>query len=108
MDPVELPYEIKAACKYNGIDSTDIIKIVLEITGENEGDNWHWIVKTQDGYAYIVGWCDYSGWGCRSNAERFDGKTLAKVLALCPMDVRRVFEDMRSKKETVRPNTGGL
>ena len=38
----------------------------------------------------------------RSSATRED------VLALCPQDVRRVFEDMLAIGEKVRPNTGGL
>lgn len=101
-------YDLKAACEENGIDGSDLVDEILEITGENDEVSWHWIVKTTFGFAYISGWCDYTGWDCQSGAERFNADTLEDALALCPQDVRRVFEDMLAKGEKVRPNTGGL
>ena len=101
-------YDLSAACEYNNIDSSDLVDVLLEITGENDGASWHWIVKTASGYAYISGGCDFTGWDCQSGAERFDAATQDAALALCDQDVRRVFEDMLAKGETVRPNTGGL
>lgn len=101
-------YDLRAACEYNNIDSSDLVDVLLEITGENDEASWHWIVKTTSGFAYISGGCDYTGWDCQSGAERFDAATQEAALALCSQDVRRVFEDMLAKGETVRPNTGGL
>ena len=101
-------YDLSAACEYNNIDSSDLVDVLLEITGENDEASWHWIVKTASGYAYISGGCDYTGWDCQSGAERFDAATQEAALALCSQDVRRVFEDMLAKGDTVRPNTGGL
>lgn len=43
-----------------------------------------------------------------ANAESFRAKDEEEVLGLCPLDVRRVFEDMLEKGEETRPNTGGL
>ena len=97
-----------AACESNSVDSSDLVDVILEITGENDEASWHWIVKTTSGFAYISGWCDYTGWDCQSGAERFDAATREDVLALCSQDVRRVFEDMLAKGDKVRPNTGGL
>lgn len=76
MANVELSYNLKAACQYNGIDISDVTKILLEITGENDEYAWHWIVRTKEGFAYITGGCDYTGWDCQSSAERFDSKKL--------------------------------
>ena len=101
-------YDLSAACEYNSLDSSDLVEEILEITGENDEASWHWIVKTTSGFAYISGGCDYTGWDCQSGAERFDAATREDVLALCPQDVRRVFEDMLAIGEKVRPNTGGL
>jgi len=101
-------YDLRSACEYNNIDSSDLVDVLLEITGENNEASWHWIVRTTSGYAYISGGCDYTGWDCQSGAERFDAATQEAALALCSQDVRRVFEDMLVKGETVRSNTGGL
>jgi len=101
-------YDLRSACEYNNIDSSDLVDELLEITGENDEASWHWIVTTTSGFAYISGGCDYTGWDCQSGAERFDAATQEAALALCSQDVRRVFEDMLAKGEKVRPNTGGL
>ena len=101
-------YDLRSACEYNNIDSSDLVDVLLEITGENDEADWHWIVTTTSGFAYISGGCDYTGWDCQSGAERFDAATQEAALALCSQDVRRVFEDMLAKGEKVRPNTGGL
>ena len=101
-------YDLRSACEYNNIDSSDLVDVLLEITGENVEADWHWIVTTTSGFAYISGGCDYTGWDCQSGAERFDAATQEAALALCSQDVRRVFEDMLAKGEKVRPNTGGL
>ena len=108
MSTIELPYDLKAACQYNGIDISDVTKILLEITGEKDECDWHWIVKTKEGYAYIAGGCSYTGWDYGNTVDRHNGSTFKAVLKLCPLDVRRVFEDMKVKKETRRDNTGGL
>lgn len=101
-------YDLQSACNENAIDMSDLVDVLLEVAGENNEASWHWIVKTAAGFAYISGWCDYTGWDCQSGAERFDAATQEAALALCSQDVRRVFEDMLAKGETVRPNTGGL
>lgn len=108
MGTYELSYDLEAACEENSIPFSDIQEELLEITGENDEFSWHWIVRTDEGFAYITGWCDYTGWDCQSGAERFDASDMLSVLALCPQDIRRVFEDMITKNEKQRPNTGGL
>jgi len=81
----------------------DLDEIVLEIRGCNDDADWHWIVRRCDGgYAYIAGWCDYTGWDCRSRMDRHDAGTLEAAILLAPQDERRIFEDMKFAGETVR------
>lgn len=77
-------YNLSGALINNG--GEDIIKRYVQtlavIEGENDGASWHWIVqlKNPDRFAYITGWCDYTGWDCQSNCSVFEGDTLASVL----------------------------
>ena len=86
--------DLLQACECNNIRYSDIEDVLLEITGENDGADWHWIVETTFGCAYIHGGCDYTGWDCQSSAERFDADTFAECLRLVGQDERRVFEEM--------------
>jgi len=48
----------------------DIVKIVAEVPGQNDEYNWHWILKLKNRkYAYLVAWCDYTGWDCKSGIK---------------------------------------
>lgn len=54
----------------DGFDLSDIKTLHAVVTGENDGDNWHWLVEffnpvKDKRYAYITGGCDYTGWGCQ-------------------------------------------
>lgn len=60
-----IDYDLQAALCEN--DHSEIVgeidKVLLELTGENEGPTWHWIVKLKNGgHAYINGTCCYTGW----------------------------------------------
>lgn len=108
MGHTNLSYDLEAACEENSIPFSDIREELLEIIGVRDEAPWHWIVRTDEGFAYITGWCDNSGWDRRSKAERFDAPDMPNVLALCPQDIRRVFEDMIVKNKKQRHNIGGL
>jgi len=101
--PINTYSDLKYGAKYNNVRIDDVDEIVLEITGRNEGPDWHWIVRRCDGgYAYIVGGCDYTGWDCQSSMDRHDADTLEAAILLAPQDERRIFEDMKFAGETVR------
>lgn len=35
--------------------------------GYNDGDDWLWLVRLSNGHHWwLRGWCDYTGWDCRS------------------------------------------
>lgn len=50
------------------------IKQVLAIEeGVNDEKDWFWIVELNNNKVYfIAGWCDFTGWDCRSCADSFE------------------------------------
>ena len=52
----------------------DIVKVRAVWVGENDGDNWRWIIQVDKAsplyaltrYVLLVGGCDYTGWDCQS------------------------------------------
>lgn len=77
--------------------------VLHELTGDNDGPDWHWLVRLSDGrHAYIHGGCDYTGWDCRSDADVHLAATFAECMALVGQDERRIFEDMIAKGEKTR------
>jgi hypothetical protein len=66
-----MDYDLHACLEYNetGISASDIEDVLAVWEGENDGADWRWVVKLTDGrFAFIQGWCDYTGWDCQSNA----------------------------------------
>ena len=77
--------------------------VLHELTGENDGPEWHWLVRLADGrHAYIHGGCDYTGWDCQSWADVHVAAAFAECMALVGQDERRIFEDMIAKGERTR------
>lgn len=107
----ELDYDLRAALECNSLAHKleEIDRVLLEITGEADEAQWHWILALKDGrFAYVTGGCDYTGWDCQSDCDWFDDLTLDGAFLLAPIDVQREFSDMQAKGETQRGNTGGL
>lgn len=101
-------YDLCAALEYNGNAHrlADIEKIERTLVGENDERDWHWLVKTRAGYAYVEGGCDCTGWDCQSHATIFDADTLDAALAEVPEVERRIFAEMIATGETSRPSPG--
>jgi len=68
-----IDYDLDACLEYNpqeGITPDTIDRVLAVWQGENDGDSWRWVLALTDGrFAYVNGWCDYTGWDCRSDAE---------------------------------------
>lgn len=76
-----LGYDLAAAFEYNTapFPSTDIEEVLAVVEGYNDGDEWNWVVRLNEEegvpepstlrYAFISGWCDYTGWDCQSGVE---------------------------------------
>lgn len=79
--------DIQYAFDYNGLHNrlSDIETIVAEVCGDNDGCDWHWILKMKNGkFSYASGGCDYTGWDCRSSADITDKETLEEALMESP------------------------
>jgi hypothetical protein len=79
-------YDLCACMKHNALPFayTDIESILAVWQGENDGDDWRWVVRLKDGrYAFIQGGCDYTGWDCQSwaTSEFADSPEEAAFLA---------------------------
>ena len=91
-------YSICGCLEYNAqnFDVTDIEKVVAVWEGENDGDDWRWVLKvTKDcaeknggRYVFLQGGCDYTGWDCRSWATSQFTKTALKAARLSLGDVK--------------------
>lgn len=101
--------DLAGALRWNDtpIELKDLLGATIEheLTGERNGVDWHWIVKLTDGWAYIHGGCDFTGWDCQSSADAHRAASLDEAIALCPEDVRATMEEMRASGEKARPNT---
>lgn len=101
-------YDLVAAVHNNpgkGLSWVDLegCAVLYELTGDNDGPDWHWIVLLADGrHAYINGGCDYTGWDCRSSIDIHLAASLAECMALVGQDQRRIFEEMSAAGEKVR------
>lgn len=59
------------ACEYNRMGPALALGIAhfhLVKQGQRDGENWIWRIKFEDGTTWTAdGWCDYTGWDCRSD-----------------------------------------
>lgn len=70
-----------------GLD--DIAQVLAVHEGENEGDNWRWILRLNDGrFAFLQGGCDYTGWDCQSSADSVIVESIDAAI-----QTARTFED---------------
>lgn len=67
-----IDYDLAGCLEYNpqeGFALEDIKQVLAVWLGENDGDDWRWILLLRDGqFVYLSGGCDYTGWDCVSNA----------------------------------------
>lgn len=101
-------YDLAAAINENRVELSAMpTAIVLELTGENDGHDWHWIVSLDGGaFAYVTGGCDYTGWDCQSNCHAYEAETLDAAIALVGEVERAVFVEMLASGEPIRANGG--
>ena len=62
---MELDYDLEACLQENPQDdiTPETISAVLAVwEGENDGDDWRWVLAMRDGrFAFVQGGCDYTG-----------------------------------------------
>lgn len=79
-----IDYDLRACLLENGaaFKVEDINCVLAVIEGENDEASWHWILRLENGrYAYLTGWCDYTGWDCQSGSRDFVCDTVAEALS---------------------------
>lgn len=85
-------YSLQSCLEYNSqpFNLLDIEKVVAVWEGENDGDDWRWVIKvtkecaTKNGgrFVFLQGGCDYTGWDCQSWATSQFTKTAKKAAEL--------------------------
>jgi len=81
-DDMNLDLLAALECNGHGAFVERIVDILATIEGENDERNWHWIVRTDEGFAYVTGGCDNTGWDCQSNCDVFEASTIRDCLRL--------------------------
>lgn len=64
-----IDYDLQACLEYNQqpYKVTDIERILAVWEGENDREDWRWILQLKDGrFVFLRGGCDYTGWDCQS------------------------------------------
>ena len=89
MKEAGIDYDLSACLEYNpqqfGLE--DIEKVVAVWTGENDGDDWRWVIKVSKKcaeansgrFVFLQGGCDYTGWDCQSYATSTFHKSASKA-----------------------------
>lgn len=86
-------YDLRACLEYNpqAFNLSDIEKVLAVWIGENDGDDWRWVIKVTKKcadkkggrYVFLQGGCDYTGWDCQSWASSQFTKSAMKAAVLC-------------------------
>lgn len=83
-------YSLSGCLEYNSqpFELTDIEKVLSVWEGENDGDDWRWILKLTkkasekfegNRFVFLQGGCDYTGWDCQSWGKSEFAKTALKA-----------------------------
>lgn len=91
-----IDFALEECLDYHPQDEFDLAAIeqVLAVReGERDGEFWYWVLRLRDGrYAALSGWCDYTGWDCRSGAESsLHATALGAALSVDDNEVRGIL-----------------
>jgi hypothetical protein len=68
-----IDYDLSACLEENPQDGYGVGDIALVLAvweGQNDGDDWRWILRLNDErFVFLIGGCDYTGWDCQSWAS---------------------------------------
>ncbi len=97
LESVGVDYSLSGCLEYNpqSFDILDIEKVLAVWEGENDGDDWRWVIKVtpecakKNGgrFVFLQGGCDYTGWDCQSWASSKFSKTAKQAAKLSLGDV---------------------
>lgn len=101
-----LDYDLCACLEYNpqSFSVTDIDKVLAVWEGQNDGDDWRWVLRLTDGrFVFLQGGCDYTGWDCVSSAtSEFAASADA---AVSPADGSEVYSSLIKQLQAGKDQT---
>lgn len=81
-----IDYDLTACLEYNpqdGYTVEDIAQVVAVWEGQNDEDDWRWILRLNDDrFVFLQGGCDYTGWDCQSWASSIFAASPEEALEL--------------------------
>lgn len=98
MSRLEALTDLEYAMEYNPQPFTiqDVKAIRAYILGEPDEGSWEWVVELFDGSMwYLTGWCDYTGWDCRSDlvaTKMENAADLFRTIRNLSRDADTIFE----------------
>ena len=79
-----IDWDLEGCLEFNpqdGFRLEDIESVLAVWEGENDGDDWRWILQLKDErIIFLQGGCDYTGWDCRSWADHIVCVTVEQAL----------------------------
>lgn len=70
VDAEDLGYAIGYHGLPEGLNEVAITSVSMIQQGANDDPDWIWEIGFADGSLWtLVGWCDFTGWDCRSGAD---------------------------------------
>lgn len=92
IESIGVDWDLSACLEYNPqeFNILDIMKVLAVWEGENDEDDWRWIIEVKPDcaknhkgkYVFLQGGCDYTGWDCQSWATSEFTKTKKQALEL--------------------------
>lgn len=109
-----IDYDLMACLEYNpqeGFTIEDVERVLAVWEGENDGDDWRWVLELNDGlFAFLQGGCDYTGWDCQSDAHSHITSTPGTAAAFAGSKGTPVYDSLwqqlaSGKRATWREST---
>ncbi len=68
-------------CSNNSFNIEDVICIIKESEGQNDGESWMMVGQLKDNrFFFLDAWCDYTGWDCQSSGDAQVADTLENLI----------------------------
>lgn len=71
-DTLDHPGIAEAGIQWDEVQEVVHAWSLAQSTGQWDGDEVKYVIVLKDGrWAFIEGWCDYTGWGCQDGAMAY-------------------------------------
>lgn len=73
-------YNWQEAFNFAPFSISDVVEIIAEDEGYNDGESWVCVVRLKNGeYGFVDAWCDYTGWDCQSGGDGWFDSSLENL-----------------------------